>query len=81
MTYDTAHDLHSAVSKIPTNRLLLETDIPYLAPEPHKGEVNKPSYIMYTAQKLSELLEVTLEELSSLTISNSNRLLSRTPNE
>ena len=77
VTYDTAHDLHSAVSKIPTNRLLLETDIPYLAPNPHKGEVNKPSYIMYTAQKVSELLDLTLEELSSLTISNSNRLLSR----
>tara|TARA_B000000475_G_scaffold114645_1_gene92833 strand:- start:1605 stop:2384 length:780 start_codon:yes stop_codon:yes gene_type:complete len=81
VTYDTAHDLHSAVCKIPTNRLLLETDIPYLAPKPHKGEVNKPSYIMYTAQKVSELLDVTLEELSSLTISNSNRLLSRTTNE
>ena len=81
VTYDTAHDLHSAVGKIPTNRLLLETDIPYLAPKPHKGEVNKPSYIIYTAQKVSELLDVTLEELSSLTISNSNRLLSRTTNE
>ena len=81
VTYDTAHDLHSAVSKIPTNRLLLETDIPYLAPNPHKGEVNKPSYIMYTAQKVSELLDLTLEELSSLTISNSNRLLSRNLNE
>ena len=81
VTYDTAHDLHSAVSKIPTNRLLLETDIPYLAPNPHKGEVNKPSYIMYTAQKVSELLDLTLEELSSLTISNSNRLLSRNLHE
>lgn len=81
VTYDTAHDLHSAVTKIPTNRLLLETDIPYLAPNPHKGEVNKPSYIMYTAKKVSELIGTTLEELSSITIANSNRLLSRIPNE
>jgi TatD DNase family protein len=69
------------VSKIPTNRLLLETDIPYLAPNPHKGEVNKPSYIMYTAQKVSELLGVSLEDLSSMTISNSNVLLARNSNE
>ena len=81
VTYDTAHDLHSAVKKIPTNRLLLETDIPYLAPNPHKGEVNKPSYLMYTAKKVSELIGTTLEELSSITIANSNRLLSRIPNE
>ena len=81
ITYETAQDLHLAVSKIPTNRLLLETDIPYLAPNPHKGEVNKPSYIMYTAQKVSELLGVSLEDLSSMTISNSNVLLARNSNE
>jgi len=76
VTYATAHDIQSAVSKIPLDKLLLETDIPYLAPEPFKGKTNHPTYIMYTAEKLSQLLDISLPELSKITISNTDKMLS-----
>ena len=77
VTYSTAHDLHQSVKHIPTDRLLLETDVPYLAPEPYKGMKNIPSNIMYTAQKLSELLSISPKELSDITIANTNKLMEK----
>jgi len=78
VTYKTAHDLQASVKQIPLDKLLLETDVPYLTPEPYKGQSNVPSNIMFTAQKLSELLELDLEELSKTTIRNTDALLGRT---
>jgi TatD DNase family protein len=77
VTYETAHDLQASVKQIPLDRLLLETDVPYLTPEPYKGQANVPSNIMFTAQKLSELVEIELEELSKITIQNTDVLLGR----
>jgi len=81
VTYDTAQDLQLAVNNIPLNKILVETDIPYLAPEPYKGQKNKPSYIMYTAEKISKILDISLNEFSELTKKNTDRLLSRDLNE
>ena len=81
VTYDTAQDLQLAVNNIPLNKILVETDIPYLAPEPYKGQKNKPSYIMYTAEKISKILDISLNEFSELTRKNTDRLLSRDLNE
>ena len=77
VTYITAHDLHQSVQHIPIERLLLETDVPYLTPEPYKGKKNIPSNIMYTAKKLSELLSIPLKELSDITIANTNKLMEK----
>ena len=77
LTYETAKDLKLSVKQIPTNRLLVETDTPYLAPGQYKGQNNKPEFIVETAKKLAELKEMTLQDLSSITISNTNTILSR----
>ncbi len=75
VTYDTAKDLQLSVEQIPLERLLLETDTPYLTPIPKRGEDNQPGYVFYTAQKVADLKGVSLEELSSHTIANTNTLL------
>ena len=77
LTYETAKDLKLSVKKIPTDRLLLETDTPYLAPGIYKGENNKPEYIVETAKHLAQLKEITLQELSDITIRNTNTILGK----
>jgi len=75
VTYDTAKDLQLSVQEIPIERLLLETDTPYLTPIPKRGEDNQPGYVFYTAKKVSDLKGVSLGELSSHTINNTNTVL------
>ena len=53
---------------------MIETDSPYLAPEPNRGKKNEPSFIQYTSKKLAEIKSVSNEELVSITTSNFNRL-------
>ena len=77
VTYDTAHDLQAAVKKIPKDKILLETDVPYLAPEPFKGKRNNPTYIKHTGAKLAELLGLTPNDLSKITITNTSKVMNR----
>ena len=69
-TYPKASDVRAAVSIVPTDRLLLETDAPYLAPVPHRGRRNEPAYITHTAQTLAELRGVSPGELAAATTAN-----------
>ena len=77
LTYETAKDLNLSVKKIPLDRLLLETDTPYLAPGIHKCKNNKPEYIVETAKHLAQLRDITLQELSDITIKNTNTMLGK----
>ena len=77
VTYETAKDLQLSVQEIPMNRLLLETDTPYLTPSPVKGKDNRPNFIEHTASKISSLLEIDNKILSEITIENSRELLKR----
>ena len=77
VTYETAKDLQLSVQEIPINKLLLETDTPYLTPMPLKGEDNRPNYIEHTASKISSLLDIDKNKLSEITIRNSRELLKR----
>ena len=63
--------------KIPIDKLLLETDTPYLAPVPLRGQDNRPNFIEHTAMKISNILDIDQKKLSEITISNSRRLLGR----
>ena len=56
--------------EIPTNRILVETDSPYLAPEPLRGKPNEPSYITHTVRFLSDLKNISYEEFSDSTTQN-----------
>ncbi len=55
------------VAKLPLDKMILETDAPYLAPSPKRGKRNEPAFITYTAEKLSEVMDVSLEEITSRT--------------
>jgi len=54
--------------------LLVETDAPFLTPEPFRGKRNEPSYVRYTAQKVAEIKKVSLEKLSEVTTENAMRV-------
>ncbi|WII23873.1 TatD family hydrolase [Buchnera aphidicola] len=70
ITFKNSIQLRSVLKKIPLNRLLLETDSPYLTPVPHRGKKNKPSYIEYIAKCVSDIKKVSLEKLIYITKKN-----------
>ncbi|MDD4995894.1 MAG: TatD family hydrolase [Patescibacteria group bacterium] len=63
-----------AVKETPLNKILLETDSPYLTPEPYRGQRNQPVYIRFVAQKIAELKNISLEEVISQTTKNAQKL-------
>jgi len=63
----------SALS-VPQDRLLLETDAPYLAPVPHRGKRNEPAYTRLVADKMAEVLNLSFEEVAALTTANARRV-------
>ncbi|MDD2753201.1 MAG: TatD family hydrolase [Candidatus Portnoybacteria bacterium] len=69
-----ARDYDRAVKEMPLERLLLETDCPYLTPEPFRGKRNEPSYVKYVAQKVAELRGISLEEVAEATTANAKKL-------
>jgi len=75
VTFPKAKDLQRVAATAPLDRILLETDSPYLAPVPKRGKRNEPVFVGYTAQKLAALRGITFEEISAATTSNFNRLL------
>lgn len=79
LTYKKALDLHDAAAYVPIDRLLLETDAPFLAPVPLRGKENKPENVVYTYKFLADLRKENLLTLSDQIYSNFNRILQRTP--
>jgi TatD DNase family protein len=65
---------HSIVKQTSLEHLLLETDTPYLPPVPYRGKKNEPSYVKYTAEKIAELKEITVEGVGKVTTSNAKKL-------
>ena len=74
LTFSNAKKLLHVLPKIPHDRLLIETDGPYLTPSPHRGERNEPFYTTFVAKKISELLEIPLEKIENITSQNALRL-------
>ncbi|GFO67418.1 TatD family hydrolase [Geomonas limicola] len=75
VTYQNAVRPPAVALAVPLEHLLLETDAPDLAPEPHRGTVNRPEYLLETARRVAELREVSLEELAVATSNNARKLL------
>ena len=73
-TFKSARALRSAIAMIPDDRLLVETDSPFLAPHPHRGDRNEPAYVVDTARCVAELRGVALHEIAALTFENTCRL-------
>lgn len=66
--------LNEVIPNIPDEKLLLETDAPYLAPTPYRGKRNEPSYLVEIAQKVADFKQMSLERVSEITTINANRL-------
>jgi TatD DNase family protein len=78
VTFKNARDLQEFVATIPDDRLLVETDSPFLAPVPHRGKVCEPAYTADTARFVASLRGVSVEELGAITSANFYRLFSKT---
>ena len=78
ITFKNSTDLQNTFKELPLERLLIETDSPFLAPEPMRGKKNEPSFVRYTLKKLSELKDIDTQELDKITTDNFNRLFFNT---
>jgi len=74
LTFKNARKLIAVYPKIERERLLIETDAPYLTPHPHRGERNEPSYTTLIAEKMSELSQIPRSEIERITTENAERL-------
>ncbi len=74
LTFKNAKKLIEVLPKIPKDKLLIETDAPYLTPHPHRGERNEPFYTIFVASKIAELLNTTSEDIQNLTTINAKKL-------
>lgn len=74
LTFKNARKALEAAQAVPKDRIVLETDCPYMAPEPYRGRRNDPGYLYRMAEVLGELLEITPEEAQALTLQNGKRL-------
>ena len=74
LTFKNAKKLINVYPKIPTDKLLIETDAPYLTPHPHRGERNEPLYTTLVAEKMSELSQISRDEIENMTTENAERL-------
>lgn len=74
LTFKNAKKLVNVLPKIPLEKLLIETDGPYLTPEPNRGKRNEPAYTTHVADKISELLSIPVQEIASLTTINAKKL-------
>jgi TatD DNase family protein len=77
LTFKNAKKLINVYPKIPENRLIIETDAPYLTPHPHRGKRNEPAYTKLVASKMVEISSVKQDELEALTTINAKRLFSK----
>lgn len=73
ITFRNAEPLREIARSLPRDRVLIETDCPYLAPIPHRGKRNEPAYVVHTAEKLAELWDEPLEEVKRRTGENARR--------
>jgi TatD DNase family protein len=78
LTFKSAADLREVAAFVPLDRLLIETDSPYLAPVPFRGKTNNPSYVRHVAQQVADLRGLALEEVGRVTSRNFERLFSAT---
>lgn len=74
ITFKNASELRKVVSRVPVDRLLIETDSPYLAPAPHRGKKNEPRYVVEVAQCVAEIKGLDISEVAEITSTNFDNL-------
>ncbi|MBZ3693287.1 TatD family hydrolase [Phyllobacterium calauticae] len=79
LTFKNSPEIRDIARNVPRDRLLVETDAPYLAPMPHRGKRNEPSFVTHTAAVLADTIGVSVEEIGTLTTDNVFRLFTKMP--
>jgi len=74
VTFQNARRLHELAGELPLERLVVETDCPYLAPHPHRGERNEPAYVRWVAAKIAALRDMSVERVAEVTTENARQL-------
>jgi TatD DNase family protein len=74
VTYKKALQVHEVATRIPLERMLIETDAPFLAPDPHRGKRNEPLFVTYTAQKIAALRNMDYQDVALQTSENAKRV-------
>jgi TatD DNase family protein len=74
VTFKNAKELHALVRALPLDRLIVETDAPFLAPHPHRGKRNEPAYVRLVAERVADLQDVPFDDVAAQTTSNARRL-------
>ena len=78
ITFKNAEAIREVAAFVPADRYLVETDAPYLAPVPHRGHSNEPSYVRHTAERLAEIRGIGIAQLAAETTANFGRLFAKT---
>lgn len=79
LTFKNSHDLRAIAASVPLDRLLVETDAPFLAPVPYRGKCNEPAFVIETAKVLAAVKDVSFEEIAQSTTANVLRLFGKMP--
>lgn len=74
VTYKNAEEKRQIIRQLPLERLLIETDAPFLTPAPHRGKRNEPAFVAHIADKIAEIHKTTREQVAEITSANANRL-------
>lgn len=74
VTFKNAHDLHNIVKALPLEKMMIETDAPYLTPEPFRGKRNEPKFVKYVAEKIAELKGVSYTQVAEVTTNTARDL-------
>lgn len=80
LTFKNAKKLVEILPKIPKDKLLIETDAPYLTPHPYRGIRNEPYYTVFVAEKMAQLLDISIDEIEALTTNNAKKLFNEFSN-
>lgn len=79
LTFPKSEELREIAKTVPLERMLVETDAPYLAPKPFRGKRNEPAYVAHTAAVLAETVDVSVDEIARITTENAFRIFSKMP--
>jgi TatD DNase family protein len=79
LTFPKSQELRDIAKTVPRDRLIVETDAPYLAPKPFRGKRNEPAYVAHTADVLAETIGVSKDEIAEITTENALRIFSKMP--
>lgn len=79
LTFPKSQDLRDIARTVPRDRMIVETDAPYLAPKPFRGKRNEPAYVAHTAEVLAEAIGVSKAEIEEITTANALRIFSKMP--